>query len=115
VYAVETKWTARSDLERFLRGSCWQAGRQAKELAAVLAADDVRREVVPVLVVWGPGIATALGEPRLVGQVRVVAGAHATDWLERMNTAADRFEVDWPAVRALESHVRSQESLAAVR
>lgn len=111
VYAVESKWTARRDLDRFLRGAGWQAQRQAKTMEKLLSDRGVPRDVVPVLVVWGPGIATAFGEkPRMVGQTRAVAGAHAVDWLGRMNAAIDRLEIDWPAQQAIEAHVREGEA-----
>jgi hypothetical protein len=107
VYAIETKWTARGDVDRFLKGAGWQASRQAKELERVMRARGVRSEVIPLLVVWGPGIATSLGErPRMQGDVRVVAGANAKDWLRRMKNAADRTEVDSAALVAIEAHVR---------
>jgi hypothetical protein len=110
VYAVETKWTARDDLDRFLRGASHQASRQAKELAQVLAQRGARREVIPLLVVWGPGVVGGLGaRPRLEGDVRAVSGANAEDWLSRMNGAADRLETDWPAQRVLETYVREHE------
>lgn len=111
VYAVETKWTARSDLDRFLRGAGWQAERQAEALQALLSARGVSREVVPLLVVWGPGVAVSFGEkPRMVGKTRAVAGAHAVDWLGRMNAVIDRLEIDWPAQQAVEAHVREAET-----
>jgi hypothetical protein len=110
VYAIETKWTARGDIDHFLKGAAWQASRQAKELERVMRKHGVRGEVIPLLVVWGPGIATSLGErPRMQGDVRVVAGANAKDWLRRMKIAADRTEVDSAALLAIEAHVRESE------
>jgi hypothetical protein len=102
VYAIETKWTARSDVDRFLKGATWQAARQATELAAELRTRGAGREVRPLLVVWGPGMADRLGEkPQLVNKVPVVAGHHAAVWRERMTGALDRLEADRPATQAL--------------
>ena len=102
VYAIETKWTARSDTDRFLKGATWQAARQATELAAELRARGAGREVRPLLVVWGPGMADRLGEkPQAVNNVPVVAGHHAEVWRERMAGALDRLEADRPATQAL--------------
>ena len=102
VYAIETKWTSRSDLDRFLKGATWQAARQATELSAELRSRGAGREVRPLLVVWGPGIADRLGEkPQAVNNVPVVAGHHAEVWRERMAGALDRLEADRPATQAL--------------
>lgn len=70
VYAVESKWTARTDLDRFLKGAAWQAERQAADLARLLDAGGVRRHVRPLLVLWGPGIRQGeFGEkPRKAGK-----------------------------------------------
>lgn len=111
VYAIETKWTAREDLDRFLGSAGWQAQRQARELEALLAGRGVGRPVIPLLVVWGPNVAAAFaGKPQLLErtQTRAMAGADALDWLARMNEATDRLENDWPAQRAIEDHLREQ-------
>jgi hypothetical protein len=111
VYAIETKWTARGDVDRFLKGAAGQASRQAKELERIMRDRGVYRDVIPLLVVWGPGIASSMGEkPRLEGNVRVVAGSNAKDWLRRMEDAADRTEMDSAALLAIEGHVREMEA-----
>jgi hypothetical protein len=111
VYAIETKWTARSDIDRFLNGATWQAARQASELARELKTRGLGREVRPLLVVWGPGIADRLGEqPRAVNKVPVVAGHHSSVWRGRMTGAIDRLEIDWPAARALQALIAEHEA-----
>jgi hypothetical protein len=73
IYAIETKWTAREDTERFLKGAAGQAWRGANALRAALVAQGVDREVVPLLVVWGPKHLARIGErPQMVGRTRVV-------------------------------------------
>lgn len=102
VYAIETKWTARSDVDRFLKGASWQAARQAEELSDELRKRGVGRQARPLLVVWGPGMADRLGEkPQAVNKVPVVAGRHSDVWRERMTGALDRLEADRPATQAL--------------
>lgn len=102
VYAIETKWTARNDTERFLNGATRQAARQATELGEQLRAHGAGRQVRPLLVVWGPGMAKRLGErPKAVNGVPVLAGPHSNVWRERMNGALDRLEADRPATQAL--------------
>lgn len=60
--------------------------------------------------VWGNGVADALEHrAHLEGASRVVADAAASDWLQRMNHAADRLAVDWPATRALRAIVEADE------
>lgn len=106
-YAVETKWTASGG--RFLDGAVAQASRQAKTLTAWLAEQGVVRDVLPILVVWGPGSAGALGpDPTLRGDVRVVAGRAAGSWRARIEAAADRLEIDGPALRAVEHLVTGE-------
>jgi hypothetical protein len=61
---------------------------------------------VPLLVIWGPGVAETLDHrPKLEGQTRVVAGTTADDWLERMAKAADRSDADLVAAAAIEELV----------
>lgn len=106
VYAIETKWTARSDMDRFLNGASRQAERQACDLESVLSARGAGREVIPLLVVWGPGTAAVFeGKPRMIGQTRAVHGGDAEDWLGRMNGALDSLEIDRPARMAIEAHL----------
>ena len=102
-YAVETKWSGSRDKIRFLTGGARQAARNAKELGDVLAAHGCRREVLPILVVWGGGVADALGEtPQMWSSTRVVAGHHSDVWLDRIRQAQDRLELDWPAQQVIE-------------
>ncbi|MCC5948218.1 MAG: NERD domain-containing protein [Nitriliruptoraceae bacterium] len=110
VYAIESKWTARSDVERFLNGASRQAARQARELSEQLRAYGASRDVRPLLVVWGPGMATRLGEkPTAINKVPVVAGPHSEIWRERMNGALDRLEADRPAIQALTALLAAHE------
>lgn len=101
VYAVETKWTGSRGNERYLRPGARQAKRQARELAQRLRALGCGRTVIPMLVVWGGGVATALEKPKLWDGTRVVAGHNSDDWLQRMTSATDRLEIDWPVQQAL--------------
>lgn len=111
-YAVETKWTA--SVGRYLDGAIAQASRQAKALSTLLREQGVMRDVLPILVVWGPGSADALGPaPTLEGDVRVVAGRSAGTWRARIEAAADRLETDGPALRAVEQIITG--GVASVR
>lgn len=102
VYAIETKWT--SSRGAYRDGPVRQAQRQAELLQHELRARGVERTVIPLLVIWGPGVADTLDNgPKLEGQTRVVAGANAEDWRRRMVKAADRLEIDWPAANAIEA------------
>jgi hypothetical protein len=109
VYAVETKWTGSRGDERFLRSAAGQAQRQARELAEKLARLGCDREVLPVLVVWGGGVARAFEhKPRLVGDTRVVAGHDSRDWLRRMANASDG-SPDHEAQEAVRQMIRPAE------
>ena len=110
VYAIETKWTTAKG--RFREGAAQQAAKQATQLQKELSSRGVDRPVLPLLVIWGNGVADTLEhKPELdkQSQTRIVAGATATDWLERMSRAADRFTVDWPATRAVRALVEEAE------
>jgi hypothetical protein len=110
IYAIETKWTARTDTERFLKGAAGQTARGARALRVALASRGVVREVVPLLVVWGPRHLSRVGEqPRMIGPVRVVAGGASAHWLARMKGALDRLENDWPATRTIEEIIDEEE------
>lgn len=112
IYAFETKWTARTDTERFLRGAAGQACRGAAALRAELLARGVDRQVIPLLVIWGPKHLIKLGDtPRLVGDARVVAGGASAGWLAKMEGAGDRLEIDWPATQAVEQIVETEGDL----
>jgi hypothetical protein len=107
VYAIETKWTSAGIRYLDQLASC--AERQARRLEEELRARGTAREVVPLLVVWGPKLADELGEqPRQIGETRVVAGRHSSVWLEKMLNAADRLEIDLPAARAVETLIREE-------
>jgi hypothetical protein len=107
VYAIETKWTSAG--VRYLDQKAACAERQARRLEEELRARGTARDVVPVLVVWGPKLADELGEqPRKIGGARVVAGRHSSVWLQRMVDAADRLEIDLPAARTIETLIRGE-------
>jgi hypothetical protein len=109
VYAIETKWTSAG--VRYLDKLAVCAERQAGRLQQELRARGTARDVVPVLVVWGPKLADQLGEqPRMIGDARVVAGRHSSVWLKRMVGAADRLEIDLPAARTIETLIREEGS-----
>ena len=115
VYAIETKWTTAKG--RFREGAAQRAAKQATQLAKELSSRGVDRPVIPLLVIWGNGVADALErKPELhkPSQTRIVAGATATDWLERMGRAADGFAVDWPATSAVRALVEESEQQSAV-
>jgi hypothetical protein len=109
VYAIETKWTSAGARHLDQKAAC--AERQATRLAEELRARGTAREVVPLLVVWGPKVADELGaQPTKIGEARVVAGRHSSVWLQRMVGAADRLEIDLPAARAIEAMIREEGS-----
>jgi hypothetical protein len=109
VYAIETKWTSAGI--RYLDQLAACAERQAQRLRDELSARGTSREVVPLLVVWGPRVAEELGEqPKRIGDARVVAGRHSSIWLQRMVGAADRLEIDLPAARTIEALIREEGS-----
>ena len=112
VYAIETKWTPSG--RRFLDSAARQAERRAGKLAAELSARGVERQVIPLLVVWGPGIRDTW-EPKatLERKTRVVAGVYAESWLEKMTDAADHIGLDFTAYKAVEDLAQAGDQASA--
>ncbi len=112
VYAIESKWTTGE--RRFLRGAADQAQRRARKLAEELDARGVARKVIPLLVVWGPGIRDKW-EPKatLEGDTRVVAGVYAESWLDKMTDAANHIGLDFAAYKAVEDVARAGDRISA--
>jgi hypothetical protein len=62
------------------------------------------------------GVGQELGDrPKMIEDVRVVAGPHASTWLEKMREAADRLEIDHPAAQAIEAAIRDEARAGGVR
>lgn len=104
VYAIETKWTSAITRPSTITWMAREAERRARLLQRALADHGVRRDAVPILVVWGPGVAQHLGpNPRggQNGSARIVAGRYASVWRERMDAAADGFLLDAEARTAI--------------
>jgi hypothetical protein len=101
VYAVETKWT--SSRGGFLERSVQQCARRAEALEQLLRLHGVERNVIPLLVLWGPGLSEALGEGPTMGDsdVRIVQGKLGPTWRARMEVAADADALDEGAVVVL--------------
>lgn len=115
VYSVETKWTAWTDVDGLLKSAARQAERQAKDLERLLGAGGVRRDVRPLLVLWGPGVSQGgFGDkPRKAGtSTAAVPGKYASDWIARIEGAADGLERDQAAEDAIDSYVRGREAEA---
>ena len=114
IYAVETTWTAMSIDHGVKQRLGSTAERRARELAGRLERSGCPRPVVPLLVLWGPHVAVSLGERAATlrpgrevrpHDVRIVAGTAASTWLQRIESAADRFELDLPVERVIEAIV----------
>ena len=116
VFAIETKWTSSRGAEGLLRRAAGAAHHRAQQLERQLADQGCPRHVVPILVVWGAGVAPHLGEkPRLLSGTRVVAGDHSKVWLERIAGAADRLEFDLVARQAVERIIAEGDAAGAGR
>jgi hypothetical protein len=76
VYAVETKWTTWGGEPKFLRGAAACAKKGATKLRSLLASVGLKREVIPLLVVWGPGTEAMPRDASWEDGVGIVAGVH---------------------------------------
>lgn len=87
-----------------------QAAHRAQALQRALAKCGIVREVVPMLVLWGPAAHRRYPEPDLVGPPRVVAGRASKDWLPRMQAAATtNGAIDHPACNAVRQIIEDAE------
>lgn len=116
VYAIETKWTSSDLPDHVVKRLAGQANHRAGALERALAGQGVRRQVVPLLVLWGPAAWRRFGEgPALAAGARVVAGHAAKDWLGRMQAAASDGAIDYPARQALRRLVELGETTAVAK
>lgn len=78
--AVDTAWHSNDRSRTQVSSHIGAASQAAVRARNVLRAIDHRPEVTPVVVVWGPG-QDSLGQPRLIGDVHLVAGRDLASWL----------------------------------
>ena len=102
LYAIETKWTSSELAHAHIKRLAGQAAHRANALRRALASRGVRRQVVPLLVLWGPAAHKRYGDqPGMIGETRIVAGSASKDWLKRMQSAAANGAIDYPARQAV--------------
>lgn len=103
IHVIETKWTSAAKQPKYLSAAARQVERNAQTIRTHLAAQGVvDREVLPLLVVWGPGSASSPSNPYRDGEATVLMGAHAKVWRERMQQS-DRGTPDRVALGAIAS------------
>ena len=110
LYAIETKWTSSDLPESQVKRLAGQAAYRAQALQHALADAGVRRNVVPLLVVWGPKAHKRFSRPGKVGPTVVVAGRESKSWLQRMRTAANSGAMDHPARQAVRQLITAAEA-----
>jgi hypothetical protein len=121
VLAVETKWTNEPwDIEdgefknKYAIQAVGQCARGAQKIHWLLRdRANLRIEVVPLLVIWGPG-RPAMDEPVRIGGVLVVAGPMLRDVLTGMPEGLEKSQRD-DIVRAMESFVEMRDEHDKVR
>lgn len=101
IYAIETKWTAWHDDPRFRDAAVKQAERASRKLRLLLHSLDLQREVIPLVVVWGPGTSEMSADPTWLGGVGIVAGAHANVWLSKLQMSGQGVARDLEAQKAV--------------
>ena len=117
VYAVETKWTTWSEHPKFVDSAVAGAQRAARKMRSFLRSQNLAADVIPLLVIWGPGCRHRSPEPQWVDGVGILVGKHAGEWLPRLDASARDVERDQEAIDALtafaEQHGRESWSPAA--
>ena len=89
--AVDTAWHSNDRSRTQVSTHIGSASQAAVRARNVLRAIDHRPEVTPVVVVWGPG-QDSLGQPRLIGDVYLVAGRDLASWLGDRATATPTWD-----------------------
>lgn len=115
IYAVETKWTSWHGNPKFLAGARACAERGARKLRSLLASHDLPREVIALVVVWGPGTEDMPQEPRWEDGVGLVAGVHAGTWLEKLRSSGRDVGRDLAAERAVTGFMTARDAYAEAR
>lgn len=111
-YAIETKATYGEwnldDPDEWLLRAASQARHRAERLRALLRSRDcdVRTDVRPLLVLWGPLVGTA---PRIDG-IDVVHGTNLRSWREQLGTGTLSSEDVERAAAGLEGYVAMRDS-----
>lgn len=113
IYAVETKWTSWHGHPRFLHGARMCAARGARKLRGLLASEGLQREVIPLVVVWGPGTQAMQPEPSWKDGVGLVAGIHAELWLTRLRSSGLDVARDLLAERTISDFIAARDVHAA--
>jgi hypothetical protein len=111
VFAVESKWCSygvRPDLmlEKWVSQAGWGAGRVEK----LLRSNGIRRQVTPVLLIWGPG--HSIRGEHLVqrGDVLVATQRGVDALLDRLRQLAPGFELDHATSQALQEFAETQDA-----
>jgi hypothetical protein len=110
IYAVETKWTSWHGNPQFLQGARRSAVRGARRLQSLLASEGLKREVTPLVVVWGPGTEAMRAEPLWEDTAGLVAGRHADTWLEKLSASGRDLARDLPAERAIAGFIAARDA-----
>jgi hypothetical protein len=112
VLAVETKWTSRAVCidQKGVHGlhcdGVAQAARGAKRVANLLASRGIDHPVTPVLIVWGPEVASIQGGYQRIGDVRVLTGKQANEWRDRLAPGLQGAESTAGVREVIEEYVR---------
>jgi hypothetical protein len=90
ILAVETKWTSRpvqigpDGVSGLWCDGAGQAAEGARRMRAFLRSHGLEHNVIPLLVLWGPGVPPIEGGCQWVRDVGVVVGKQAKMWRPRL-------------------------------
>lgn len=116
VLAVETKWTSRKirvddqGVHGLWCDALGQAQRSADRIERFLRTKGITQQVIPVLVLWGSGVPRLAGGYQRIGDVRVVAGAQAGEWRDRIGMLADATHDTVGVREAIEGYVNAYDA-----
>lgn len=112
IYAVETKWTTWRGNPKFLQGAQACAERGARKLQDLLKSRGLRREVWPLVVVWGPGTKDMRPQATWQQGVGLVAGFHADVWLPELRSSGRDVARDLSVERAITDYIAARDAYA---
>lgn len=115
IYAVETKWTTWQGNPKFLQGARQGAQHAARKLQRLLASEGLEREVIPLVVVWGPGTETMGEEATWQDGIGLVAGVHAQTWLDKLRSSGRDLARDLSAEQVITRFIVARDAYANAR
>jgi hypothetical protein len=84
-------------------------------LASLLASAGLKRDVIPLVVVWGPGTEEMPTTASWEDGIGIVAGVHSANWLPGLRSSGRELSRDLAAEGAIKAFVERRDTYEARR